>query len=103
YNARQKKDWQTAKEAGKQQRQLPSVDPADPDYRRLRYIRYADDFLLGFAGPKAEAEEIKTRIGRFLKETLKLELSEEKTLITHAATKAAKFLGYELTVAMNDT
>ena len=39
-------------------------DPFDPDYRRLRYIRYADDFLLGFAGPKDEAEEIKARLGR---------------------------------------
>ena len=45
------------------QRTLPSVDPDDPEYRRLRYVRYADDFLLGFCGPRAEAEAIKRRLG----------------------------------------
>jgi group II intron reverse transcriptase/maturase len=80
----------------KQLRTLASQDPNDPDYRRLRYIRYADDFCLGFSGPKTEAEDIKRQLREFLHESLKLELSEEKTLITHAQTKAAKFLGYEL-------
>jgi hypothetical protein len=47
-------------------------------------------------GPKTEAEEIKRELRDFLRETLKLELSEEKTLITHARTEAAKFLGYHL-------
>jgi group II intron reverse transcriptase/maturase len=79
-----------------QQRSLPSRDPYDPDYRRLRYVRYADDQLLGYAGPKAEAEQIKQRLARFLRDDLKLELSEEKTLITHARTGAARFLGYEI-------
>ena len=69
----------------------------DPGYRRLRYVRYADDILLGFTGPKAEAEEIKRRLAQFLQEDLKLELSETKTLITHARTSAARFLGYEIT------
>jgi len=80
----------------KQRRKLPSQDPQDLNYRRLRYIRYADDWALGFSGPKAEAEEIKRDIRDFLRETLKLELSEEKTLITHLRTGAAKFLGYEI-------
>src|SRR6266849_3547177 len=80
----------------KQAKQLPTSDPYDPDYRRLRYIRYADDWLLGFSGPKAEAEEIKREIRELLCETLKLELSEEKTLITHSRTEAAKFLGYQI-------
>jgi Type II intron maturase len=53
--------------------------------------------LLGFAGPKAEVEEIKRRLARFLRDELKLELSEDKTLITHARTDAARFLGYEIT------
>ena len=83
-------------------RTLPSQDPNDPSYRRLRYIRYADDWLLGFAGPKHEAEEIKSQIGLFLREELKLELSEAKTLITHAATKAARFLGYDIRVQHAD-
>jgi Type II intron maturase/Reverse transcriptase (RNA-dependent DNA polymerase) len=80
----------------KQMLQLPSYDPDDPEYRRLRYVRYADDFLLGFAGPLAEAEEIRAQLKTFLHEELKLELSQEKTLITHAHTGAAHFLGYEI-------
>jgi group II intron reverse transcriptase/maturase len=77
-------------------RTLPSQDPNDPGYRRLRYVRYCDDFLLGFAGPRREAEEIKSKIGAFLRDELKLELSEPKTLITHATSQAARFLGYEI-------
>ena len=59
---------------------LPSQDPDDPGYRRLRYCRYADDTLLGFAGPKAEAEQIKRRLAEFLRDDLKLDLSPDKTL-----------------------
>ena len=80
----------------KELHQLPSRDPRDPDYRRLRYVRYADDFVLGFSGPKAEAEQIKESLKTFLHDSLKLELSGEKTLITHATSQAARFLGYEL-------
>ncbi len=85
-----------------QMQQLPSLDPVDPDYRRIRFLRYADDWLVAFSGPRKEAEEIKQQIGTFLKETLKLTLSETKTLITHARTEAAKFLGYEVVVFNND-
>src|SRR6266568_3570391 len=84
-------------------RQLPSQDPADPDYRRLRYVRYADDWLLGFAGPRREAEEIKEKIAAFLRDELRLELSPSKTLITHAASQAARFLGYEVKAQHSDT
>ena len=70
----------------------------DPGYRRLFYSRYADDHLLGFIGPKAEAEQIKARLAEFLRETLALELNPDKTLITHARTRAARFLGYQITV-----
>jgi group II intron reverse transcriptase/maturase len=87
----------------KAMRQLPSQDPADPDYRRLHYVRYADDWLLGFAGPKREAETIKERLRRFLRERLKLELSDEKTVITHAQDKAARFLGYDICSMHADT
>jgi group II intron reverse transcriptase/maturase len=82
----------------KQRRALPSVDPYDPNYRRLRYCRYADDFCLGFIGSKEEAEDIKCQVGRFLNEHLKLELSKTKTLITHARTEKARFLGYEIAI-----
>jgi group II intron reverse transcriptase/maturase len=82
----------------RQARTMPSVEVNDPDYRRLKYVRYADDFLLGFNGPRSEAEEIKQQLREFLRDELKLELSEEKTLITHARSEAARFLGYEVTV-----
>jgi hypothetical protein len=85
-------------EMRKRMRRLPSRDPRDPDFRRLHYIRYADDFLLGFAGPREEAEEIKEEIRRFLAVRLKLELSAGKTLITNARTETARFLGYEVGV-----
>ncbi len=96
--ARKHGDHAAARELRKQQRSMPSKDLVDPGYRRLRYVRYADDILLGFTGPKAEAEEIKRRLAQFLQEDLKLELSENKTLITHARTGAARFLGYEITI-----
>jgi hypothetical protein len=65
-------------------------------YRRLKFVRYADDFILGLHGPESEAETIKGRIGDFLRDHLKLELSPEKTLITPASERA-RFLGYEIT------
>ena len=92
----------SARELRKQLRGMPSGDPRDPGFRRLHYARYADDTLLGFTGPRAEAEEIKQRLAAFLHDELKLELSQDKTLITHARTQAAKFLGYEITVLHND-
>jgi group II intron reverse transcriptase/maturase len=82
---------------------MPSQVTDDPDYRRLKYVRYADDFLLGFIGPRVEAEEIKRKLGEYLRDELKLELSQEKTLITHARSEAARFLGYEVTVIQEDT
>lgn len=81
-----------------ERRSIPSVITHDDSYRRLRYVRYADDFILGFTGPKSEAEEIKKEIGEFLSNKLKLTLSAEKTLITNAGTKAARFLNYEIKV-----
>lgn len=100
--ARARGDRAAERELLRQQRSTPSRDPRDPGYRRLRYVRYADDALFGFTGPKAEAEEIKARLATFLRDDLKLELSKEKTLVTHARTQAAKFLGYEITVAHDD-
>src|SRR5690606_7336256 len=58
----QKGHKEKAAELRKQLSAIPSVDPNDPDYRRLRYIRYADDWLLGFCGPRNEAEEIKREL-----------------------------------------
>jgi len=91
-------DHAAVRQLRKQLRSMPSGDPQDPGYRRLRYCRYADDTLLGFTGPKAEAEEIKSRLAQFLRDDLKLELSQDKTLVTHARTGAARYLGYEITI-----
>jgi hypothetical protein len=101
--ARKRGALAAAREWRKQQRSLPSKDPRDPGYRRLRYCRYADDTLLGFTGPKAEAEQIKQRLAQFLQDDLRLELNPDKTLITHARTQAATFLGYEITVQHSPT
>jgi hypothetical protein len=84
-------------------RTLPSTDPMDPGYRRLRYLRYADDHLLGLTGPKAEAGQVKARIAQFLRETLGLELNAARTLITRARSQRARFLGYDITVQHCDT
>lgn len=80
---------------------FPSGDEMDGSYRRLKYIRYADDFILGVIGSKEDALRIKEDIKSFLSESLAIELSEEKTLITHTG-KSAKFLGYEITVTRNN-
>jgi len=99
--AKEEGDIERYKALERERRALPYGDPQDPDYRRLKYVRYADDFLIGFVGPKSEAEEIKRRIGEFL-QSLGLTLSEEKTLITHATEGRARFLGYEIYMAKAD-
>src|SRR5712675_1592540 len=102
-SARLRGDRAAVRDLKKQLRAIPYGDPMDPGYRRLKYIRYADDHILGFIGPKAEAEQIKARLAAFLRETLALELNQSKTLITHARTRAARFLGYEITVQHGNT
>ena len=93
---RRKGEREKAMHLKRQAQHLPSLDPADPEYRRLRYIRYADDWLIGFVGPKSEAEAIKDQLEDYLRDHLKLELSRTKTLITHAREERARFLGYEV-------
>ena len=100
--ARKKGDIETSRKLTKRAQGIPSREPNDPNFRRLWYVRYADDFLLGYTGPKTEAVEIKQRIADFLSRELKLELSEEKTLITHACDEKANFLGYEVHVLHAD-
>ncbi len=106
---RAKEAWQKrlgnmkeAKALRKQYQKLPSHTPAEEAYRRLYYVRYADDTLFGFSGPQQEAEEIKQQLGQFLRETLKLEMSEEKTLITHASSEKARFLNYHIVNQQNN-
>ena len=97
-SARLRGDRASARDLKKQLRAIPYGDPMDPGYRRLKYVRYADDHILGFIGPKAEAEQIKARLAEFLRETLGLELNQQKTLITHARSQPARFLGYHVRV-----
>ena len=81
------------RELAAQMRAIPSFMTNDPDYVRIRYIRYADDWMIGVSGPKEVAVQLKEEVREFLKEHLKLTLSEEKTHIRHARTESAKFLG----------
>ena len=101
--ARRRGDRAAVRDLTRQLRTLPHGDPMDPGYRRLKYIRYADDHILGFIGPKAEAGEIKAKLAMFLRETLGLELNQQKTLITHARSQRARFLGYHVSVQHCDT
>jgi hypothetical protein len=61
----------------------------------MTYCRYADDFLVGIAGSKADAVTVKEWLADYLRTGLRLELSEEKTLITNAR-KRVRFLGYDI-------
>jgi group II intron reverse transcriptase/maturase len=100
--AKKNNDREAYKAWGKLQHSVPSLDTHDPSYRRLRYIRYADDFLLGFVGEKSEAEDIKEKMAEWIGDDLKLELSKVKTVITHSSTAAARFLGYDISTSSTD-
>jgi group II intron reverse transcriptase/maturase len=102
YKRRKQGRLDEAEALTKEAQQLPTIDPYDLAYRRLHYIRYADDWLLGFVGPKEEAEAIKAHLKACLHETLKRALSQEKPLLTHATTGAARFLGYEIVTHHNE-
>lgn len=82
----------------KQIRATPSKMVDDPAYGRMKYLRYADDWLIGVCGSHATAQEIKEQVKNFLQDRLKLTLSEEKTRITNARTEEAFLLGTILTI-----
>jgi group II intron reverse transcriptase/maturase len=88
------------KQIVKQIRATPSRQVKDPDYIRITYLRYADDWIVGICGSQALAETIKQGMKTFLWEHLKLTLSEEKTHITNARAEEALFLGTVLTIGM---
>ncbi len=100
--ARKAGKLEEARKLSQEAQSIPSRDPNDPNFRRLWYTRYADDFLLGVIGSKSETVEIKQQIALFLRNSLKLELSDEKTLVTHARNEVAKFLGYEIHILHAD-
>ncbi len=80
-----------------ERRDVPYSLPMDESYKRMQYVRYADDFLIGVIGSKKDCEMTKKDIAEFLTAKLGLELSQEKTLITHGQ-KKAHFLGYSIYV-----
>jgi len=102
WKARKAGDSEAIKDIRQRMQKMSAMDTHAPDFRRLRYVRYADDFLLGFSGPYSEAVEIKEKLRAFLS-TLGLTLSEEKTLITNATTERARFLGYDIGVSRLDS
>lgn len=91
-------EWlNSVKKMSKELRKLPYKDYSD---KKLVYVRYADDFLIGVSGTKEEAVEVKLQIKEWLANVLGLELSDEKTKITHSS-EPARFLGYDLAVRRN--
>jgi group II intron reverse transcriptase/maturase len=96
---RQKWRWD---DAGKTLRKTPSMAGNDSEFKRLRYIRYADDAILAVDGSHEDAEKITAEIGTFL-HGIGLEMSAQKTLITHAKNDKARFLNYLISVEWNDT
>lgn len=101
-DAKRKGDKTTYQTLRQERNELPSGLAQDDSFRRLKYVRYADDVLLGFIGPKQEAEEIKQELKAGL-QSIGLEMSEDKTLITHATSERARFLGYEIEVVQCNT
>jgi len=87
----------------KQIRKTPAKMVNDPEFIRIKYLRYADDWIIGVGGSKQLAESIKREVKEFLHITLKLRLSEEKTHITHAKDEEAHFLGVTLAIGRNGT
>jgi hypothetical protein len=79
--------------------QTPVYDFNDSAYTRVRFLRYADDVIIGVIGPKSLAEQVREELATFLEEDLKLTLNRDKSRITHLATQHAHFLGYKLKTA----
>lgn len=77
-----------------EKRKLPYKDPTD---KKLSFVRYADDFIIGISGSREDAERIKKVLTEYVADELKLELSDEKTKITHSS-QEAHFLGYDIRV-----
>src|SRR6478735_1806723 len=93
----QKQKLKSIREKQKTLSSMNCTDPMDENFRRLNYIRYADDWIIGIIGNKQDAEDVKKDFANYLKSELKLDLSLEKTLVTNSR-KMARFLGCDLTV-----
>ncbi len=87
------------KQLKKDLRKVPCAPKTD---KVMKYIRYADDFIIGVKGDRADCESIKKQFAEFIGGTLKMELSQEKTLITHSS-QFARFLGYDVRVRRDNS
>lgn len=85
------------KELKKLRSQLLKTPCKSQTDKEIKYVRYADDFIIGVRGSREDCEEIKRKLSCFIRDSLKMELSEEKTLITHSNTYA-RFLGYDMRI-----
>ncbi len=103
FYARKRGDYERAEELLKHMRTMPTVDPFDPEYIRVKYTRYADDFVVMTIGSKDLAERIREEIKVFLRQELHLELSMEKTVITNLGDQRVRFLGYEIAKSRENT
>lgn len=83
----------------KMKQSLPSRIHADPNFRRMYYVRYAEDWIVAIRGPRSDVEKLLLDIKEFLKQELELELSLAKTRITKPTCEAALFLGTEITIS----
>ena len=101
--ARKRGEYQLAEDILQKMRTMPSVDPYDREYIKVKYTRYADDFVVMISGSKELAEQVRNEIREFLRQELKLELSLEKTLITNLANQRVHFLGYEIAKTHENT
>jgi group II intron reverse transcriptase/maturase len=95
-----KKHAGTLRQLREKQRQLPAKSYRDEGYKNLQYVRYADDFLIGVIGSKADAQALKADLTAFLSEKMRLTLSDEKTKITYANDRV-RFLGYDIAISKN--
>ena len=103
WKANKRGDSETAEKLLKQMQSMHALDPMDENFIRVKYVRYADDFLVCIIGSKLLAQEIKEKIACFMEQNLHLELSAEKTSITNLAENRIRFLGYEISKSHCDT
>jgi RNA-directed DNA polymerase len=85
------------RELQKLMHEVPSTDLFDPDYKRLRYVRYADDFIIGVIGSRKDAENVMQKVKEFIEKELLLEAADDKTCIK-SARDGVRFLGYDVKV-----
>ncbi len=103
YTANKRGKYEKAYELLKEMRKVPRLEPMDDKYIKVKYTRYADDFVVCIIGNKELAKEIRDKLIDFLAKELKLELSLNKTVITNLGNERVRFLGYEIAKTRENT